>query len=214
MGVKTLSSPRRTQVERTAATRERLMMATMECVVERGYAATSTTEVARRAGVSRGAQVHHFPTKADLMLAALQWMFERRLEEFRSLFENLAPQDRTMGRAVDLLWTQFQGTEFIGWLEMAVASRTDPVLGTRFQELNEWFNAECERNFFEFLQPAGDDRAFAELALSLTFATLDGAALARIVNFPWSGDKAIEALRGLAVLFSTPGERPGTKDHQ
>ena len=60
---------RRTQEERTAAMRERLLNATVECLYELGYAKTTTTAIVERAGVSRGAQLHHFPTKADLAIA-------------------------------------------------------------------------------------------------------------------------------------------------
>ena len=73
---------RRTNAERSAATQARLLDATIESLVELGWAATSTTEVVRRAGVSRGAQVHHFPTKEDLVLAALDYLLERRLRAF------------------------------------------------------------------------------------------------------------------------------------
>ena len=64
---------RRTQAERTAETTAKLLDATADCLVERGYAGTSTVEVCRRAGVSRGALVHHFPSKDDLVAAAVHF---------------------------------------------------------------------------------------------------------------------------------------------
>src|SRR3977135_1954938 len=84
-----LPAVRRSQAERSAATQARLLDATIECLVERGWAATSTTEVVRRAGVSRGAQVHHYPTKEDLVLAALDYLLERRLHAFEAAFADL-----------------------------------------------------------------------------------------------------------------------------
>ena len=182
------------------------MEATFECVIERGYAATTTTEIVRRAGVSRGAQVHHFRTKADLLLAAVQWMFERRFEEFSVSFGTLRPEERTLERAVELLWDQYRRPEFIGWLELAVVCRTDPVLGARFRELSEWFDAESMRLFRDHIQVAGDDSAFAELAIALSFAALDGAGMSRALGIAGSGDKAVEALKLLAVLFDAPAE--------
>ena len=62
---------RRTHAERSATTRTALLDATIECLAELGYSGTTTAEVVRRAGLSRGAQVHHFPTKALLIAAAL-----------------------------------------------------------------------------------------------------------------------------------------------
>src|SRR5215468_6574679 len=70
----------RTQEERSAAMRERLLDATIDCLVEYGYSGTTTTRVAERAGVTRGAQVHHFPTKTDLVTAAVRHLATKRAE--------------------------------------------------------------------------------------------------------------------------------------
>src|SRR5262245_21898426 len=64
--------------ERSAATRGKLLEATIQCLAELGYHQTSTVIVTERAGVSRGSMLHHFPTKADLMMAAAQHIRERR----------------------------------------------------------------------------------------------------------------------------------------
>ena len=81
------------------AMRQRLLEATIECLVEYGWSGTSTTLVSQRAGVSRGAQLHHFPTKTDLVVAAVEHMGQRRSE---LLFEKAAtlPRGRRRTRAV------------------------------------------------------------------------------------------------------------------
>ena len=66
------------QEERTRVMRARLLEATVELLVERGFSGTSTTLVSERAGVSRGAQLHHFPTKNDLVVAAVEHLTEVR----------------------------------------------------------------------------------------------------------------------------------------
>jgi AcrR family transcriptional regulator len=69
------SSPGRTRVkqsERSDVMRARLLKATMEVVREEGWARASMPKICDRAGVSRGAQTHHFPTKADLLLSAVR----------------------------------------------------------------------------------------------------------------------------------------------
>jgi len=78
----TTAPPRRTQAERTATTRARLLDAAIDVLVDLGYARASTQEIARRAGVSRGAQLHHFPTREALVVAAVEHLVERRLAEF------------------------------------------------------------------------------------------------------------------------------------
>src|SRR5436309_14728268 len=95
---------RRTQAERSASTQARLLDATIECLVERGWAATSTTEVVRRAGVSRGAQVHHFPSKDDLVLVAVEHLLARRIAEFQATLADLPAELRSPATAMRLMY--------------------------------------------------------------------------------------------------------------
>ena len=62
----------RRQQDRSRVTRERLVEAAIECLAEMGYAATSTNAVCERAGLSRGAQLHHFPSKHELLAGAVE----------------------------------------------------------------------------------------------------------------------------------------------
>ena len=80
------------QADRTRAMRARLLEATVELLVERGFAGTSTTLVSDRAGVSRGAQLHHFPTKNDLVVAAVEHLTERRGAELSAAFAELSAE--------------------------------------------------------------------------------------------------------------------------
>lgn len=112
---------RRTQAERTASTQAKLLDAAIECLVEIGFAKTSTQEIARRAGVSRGAQLHHFPTKESLVIAAVGHLVDRRLDEI--LATNPDPD-----RGVEVLSEAFSGPLFYAALELWVAARTDPAL--------------------------------------------------------------------------------------
>src|SRR3954464_15263723 len=74
----TTPSSRRSQAERSAATREALLDATLACLVEDGYARTTTARVAERAGVSRGAHLHHFQTRDALLAAAADHLTAKR----------------------------------------------------------------------------------------------------------------------------------------
>ena len=106
--------------------RARLLEATVECLVEHGWAGTSTTLVSQRAGVSRGAQLHHFPTKNDLVLAAVEHVTLAREDDLDVLGRAGSP-GRT--RAVlDELAALYTGPLFTAALELWVAARTDPAL--------------------------------------------------------------------------------------
>jgi AcrR family transcriptional regulator len=197
------------QEERSAATRIRLLDATIEALTEVGWTKTSTTEVVRRAGVSRGAQVHHYPTKEDLVLAAIEHLLIRRLEEYHEAYDRLSPGDRTPGTAIDLLWESCFGPTFEAWLELAVAARLDPALQKRFREVEDRFWDENLARFEGMFPEAAADPAFARVALQFTFSVLDGMALSRLVG---ATDEDLtnvrEAFKALVAPFfpSTRGE--------
>ena len=116
------------QGERTRAMRARLLEATVELLVEKGYAGTSTTLVSERAGVSRGAQLHHFPTKQDLVVAAVQHVTEVRGAELAAAAENLPTGTKRTRAVLQVLGDHFTSPVFTAALELWVAARTDPHL--------------------------------------------------------------------------------------
>jgi len=120
--------PRRTNQERSAATRAAILSATIEQLAEHGYKGTTTVEVAQRAGVSRGALVHHFSTRSDLVLSALEYLCERRLKELEAGIAALSTTEDRPSAFVDLMWSTFEGPLFVAQLELWMAARTDAEL--------------------------------------------------------------------------------------
>lgn len=119
---------RRTQQQRASAMRHRLLEATIECLVDHGYAGTSTTRVVERAGVTRGAQVHHFPTKAALVAAAMRHLAAKRAELAFAELDRIRSSPDPIDGALDLMWDLHQGPVFSATVELWVAARTDPDL--------------------------------------------------------------------------------------
>ncbi len=157
------------QAERTAAMRLRLMEATVEALVELGWAGTTTTVVSRRAGVSRGAQLHHFPSKQDLVVAAVAHLTDRRREDMRRAAADLPTDGRT--RAVlDILGAQFTSPGFFAALELWVAARTDPDLRDSVAPLERRIGRETHAYALELLgvdEDAGDNRRLVQATLDL-----------------------------------------------
>ena len=122
-----MTSVRVPQEERSRAMRARLMDATIECLVERGFGGTSTTLISERAGVSRGAQLHHFPTKNALVVAAVAHLTEVRGAELAAAAAAVPAARRTRD-VVRMLGDHFASPVFIAALELWVAARTDPSL--------------------------------------------------------------------------------------
>jgi len=120
--------PRSTQDQRSALMRTKLLDATIECLAEKGYCRTTTTDIAARAGVSRGAQLHHFPAKIELVTAAVRHLAEKRLADLRSKAPHLEGKPDRISAGIDLLWSVFYGPWFNVAIELWVAARTDPSL--------------------------------------------------------------------------------------
>jgi AcrR family transcriptional regulator len=174
--------PRRTQAERTAATRAALLEATVDALVETGFSRTTTTEVARRAGVSLGALVHHFPTKSELLCAAVGHLFRQRDVELRAAVVALPPGPERHEASIDLLWSAFEGPTFVAWLELWVAARTDPELAEAVVRLDAEFMTAAEASFAElFPDETAADPGLPRLALNVIFGSLEGLALSRLL---------------------------------
>jgi AcrR family transcriptional regulator len=119
---------RRTQAERSSATREALMEATISCLVEDGYANTTTARVAERAGVSRGAHLHHFQTRQALVAAAIEHLAARRGAELMAAADDLPSGRQRVVKSLDLMWSSYASPLFQAALDLWSDARTDPEL--------------------------------------------------------------------------------------
>lgn len=118
----------RKEQERSRVTRQRLMAATVECLVDYGWAGTTTTIVAERAGVSRGAQLHHYPTRAELVVAAVEHVGRSLVEQMLDAARSLPSGPGRTEAVLQLLGDFYTGPLFVAALELWVAARTDPQL--------------------------------------------------------------------------------------
>ena len=180
--------------------RARLLDATVDCLARLGYAGTTTTEIAKRARVSRGAQLHHYPRKEDLVIASVEHVFRLRLEEFGKAFANIPPETDRRPIAVELLWSMFQGPIFHAWLELVVASRTDKALREALREMNERFQGDIRVYFKEIFGPSPLTTDF-ELIPAFIFSLMDGMAMRIIVGNDQENDRILNLLKRYATLF-------------
>ena len=164
----TAATTRVPQEERSRAMRARLLEATVELLVERGFAGTSTTLVSERAGVSRGAQLHHFPTKNALVVAAVEHLTAVRGAELAAAAAALPAGGGTRG-VLALLGDHFTSPVFTAALELWVAARTDPALLEAVAPLEQKVGRDTHRLTVELL---GVDET-APGARELVQATLD-----------------------------------------
>jgi AcrR family transcriptional regulator len=172
---------RRTQAERRAAMKGKVLAATIGCLVERGYADTSTRHIARRAGVTVGAVQHHFDSKAELMAAALRELGERIADDFLAHPpEGDSPQER-IEMMLDRLWAVHRGPLFEAGLELSVASRTDPELRDAMDVVSRAFAMRIAEGMLQMFPDLVARPGFAEAAV-VGLATLRGLALPAFVE--------------------------------
>jgi AcrR family transcriptional regulator len=119
---------RRSQRERRDGTQRKLIEATLRCLGELGYARATTTEIVRAAGVSQGALFKHFPSKAELLSAAVEQLFDELVSGYQASFEALPEQKATPAAAFELLWSIFTGPRLAIAFELYVVARTEPAL--------------------------------------------------------------------------------------
>ena len=168
-GTVTTTPARVPQADRSRAMRLRLLEATVELLVERGFSGTSTTLVSERAGVSRGAQLHHFPTKNDLVLAAVEHLTVLRGAELAETL-GAVPRGTFRTRAVlRVLGDHFSSPVFTAALELWVAARTDEALLAAVAPLEQRVGRETHRLTVEALGVGESTSGVRELVQ----ATLD-----------------------------------------
>jgi AcrR family transcriptional regulator len=145
----TLKAP---QQDRSRATRQRLLAAAVESLAEVGYAATTVSVVATRAGVSRGAAQHHFPTRADLFAAAVEYMTEVRLAEIRAQAGSLPSGPGRTEAIVGMLADVYTGPLFRAALHLWVAASTEEALRTQIVRLEAHVGRQAHRALLEVLE--------------------------------------------------------------
>jgi AcrR family transcriptional regulator len=150
--VSTTSAPnRRTQKDRRESTQRGVLEATLRCIGRMGYASVSLNEVAKEAGVSRGAITHHYASKLELAAAAMEHFFSARYERLLGLLADRSAL--SLDERLDILGKEFEDLFPIGF-EIIVALRTDPELQVRYDALAmhryEEMTQGYERMFPEF----------------------------------------------------------------
>lgn len=174
--------PERWQQQKSARTRQRLIEAAIECLVEGGYAGLTTQAVAERTAVSRGAMHHHFPTRMDLVSAVVEHVFYERMRLF--LQDYLGEVARVgdgdlVAIAAAAHWRSVQTREYAAYLELAVAARTDPELHGFFGPVEKRFDEVWITEMIESFPQWRDQWESMKLANDLVTATHMGLLLQR-----------------------------------
>jgi AcrR family transcriptional regulator len=168
---------RRTQLERSQAMRKRLLAATLQSLAEDGYNGATLSSIVRRAGVSRGAQVHHYPNKEALMLDAAEDLFRRTYRTLGELLLSVAEENNRLQALVNALWGHLFATPFYrAYMELLIASQREAALRQALETLLARQIGVFEIAIDHYFEPApGADQDIRPLFIQL-FMMLNGLA--------------------------------------
>lgn len=171
------------QQTKSEMTRTAILDAALQCFYKLGYNSTTTEKIAAEAGVSRGAMLHHFPSRIALIAAAVQHLNEKRLSAYET--EEIAVQGQVrftrIEEGIESYWRQLDSWLFVVFLELQVAARTDAEL----HEILVPAVAEYDRASREATRRLFPDLALSEqfnLAVSVSLYLLEGLAVNKITR--------------------------------
>jgi AcrR family transcriptional regulator len=176
---------RRSQAERTASTSARLIAATISLLHEKGYAATSTTLVAERAGVSRGAMLHHFPTKVHLMAATIYATYENDIAAYEAVLADGLEGIALLDALMDAAWSCFKSPGGIAQTEIWMSIRSDSHLAAAVLPVHSTIMRRSATGLKAVLGSKLTDNTYtAEQVLTYLVSALRGLALQQVLGSP------------------------------
>ncbi|GLY42399.1 TetR family transcriptional regulator [Amycolatopsis sp. NBRC 101858] len=194
------STAHRTQAQRREQTRTALLDATIDCLVDVGYARTSVQEICARAGVSKGAVQHHFTAKAELMAAAVEHLTTKLRHQLAASLDELPGGGTGVAAAIDLLWTGYSGTLSTAVTELWVAARTDPELRAAIRPVDRALGRATLEHVTQVAGELPPERA--EMLFWLTVNLTRGLALdAELGGDPNRRRQLLEEWKRIAVLL-------------
>jgi AcrR family transcriptional regulator len=201
---------RRTQQERRDGTQRKLLDATLACLSELGHARTTTTEIVRLAGVSQGALFKHFASKAELLAAAVEQLFDEVVSGYQAALETLPAAEATPDAAFELLWSIFTGPRLTVAFELYVVARTDPTLQASLEPVVRRHRAMLVEHARALFPAAAADNADFAAWIDLLMCSMEGLVVERFGAGDVTGP-ALALLKRIWLDTIARSEAPRTK---
>ena len=173
------------QAQKSAMTRDKILAAVIDCFIAEGYTNVTTAKVATNAGVSRGAMLHHFPSKTDLIRATVEYLHDQLLEDYTARVNKIPKKLTGSARrraGLEAYWEHLTSNLFTAYHELSVAGRTDPELKEILEDSLVRFEqhvAESNATLFTEWNDRGD---LYLLAMDVTKFMMEGMAISQLVS--------------------------------
>ncbi len=189
---------RRSQAERSASMRARILEAAVTCLYKQGYGATTTVSVAATAKVSRGAMLHHFPSKADLMLATLAHVLELNASDFQKAADRIDDPWERYAALPDLRLEAGLQPAGVAFMEIMLGARSDEAVRSRFDEFQRQLQTRAAQRMSDRAQASGVKPTKRDRAVSRTVTlAVFGLSIQKQVLPDVDAEEVLEVLREL-----------------
>ena len=168
------TAPRRSQEERREETRRRLLEATLRLLLQNGYTRLTTPDIARAAGVSRGALTHHFANKEDIVVRALAHQLDAVTEGLRRFCETRPAPTMNVEEVVDCLWAMMSDGLFYTTLEYLPEARHNEGFRQRLLPVVRDFHAALDSIWTRLAESYGVPAEAVRIALNTTMCLIRG----------------------------------------
>jgi len=173
------------QAQKSAMTRDRILDAAINCFINLGYTNVTTAKVAQFAGVSRGAMLHHFPSKTELIQAAVEYLHDKLLQDYTERVNAIPAGLKGAARrraGIEAYWDHLVGDLFVVYHELCVASRTDPELRSILENSQQLFEQHVRESNEELFNEWTDREDRFLLAMDVTKFSMEGLAASQLMT--------------------------------
>ena len=168
------------QSQKSSLTRDRIVIAALECIIEFGYESTTMAKIATAAKVSQGSMQYHFPARLDAIKAAINYLFAKRLTDHQRDLEDVPEGVDSMAHAIEVYWHHLNEGHYVAYQDLVIAARTHPELATVLKPAYQRFVKAWRRDALNLIPEWDGKREQFELICDIGQYQMEGLAYGRL----------------------------------
>ena len=170
------------QQKKSALTRDRIIIATLQCIIEFGYENTSVAKIAKLAQLSTGAMQYHFETRIDVIKAAIEYLHDKRLTDRQRDMADIPAATDPLTFGIRVYWEHLNKDHFLAYQELVIAARTHPELSAVLQPAYQKFLSTWRSDYSREIPIWGHNQGKMDLVADAIQYLLEGLAYGRLNN--------------------------------
>ena len=168
------------QAQKSSLTRDRIVIAALECIVKFGYESTTMAKIAKLAKVSQGSMQYHFPAKIDAIKAAINYLLAKRLTDHQQDLEEIPDGVDSIAHALEVYWHHLNEGHYVAYQDLVIAARTHPELAAVLRPAYQRFVKNYRRDTLNLIPELDGNRQQYELICDLGQYQMEGLAFGRL----------------------------------